>query len=105
MRGCLYGDPACPCQDGDLCNHRPYGDSFAEPPPASFWRVVPCGHPANPVAWIGRTGVICHCGSLLDPDASTSFVMEHDGDGAAEWPIVSCQNCGCHVAVPLEAEQ
>jgi hypothetical protein len=104
MTACVYGDPFCPCQDGDSCHYRPVGESEAWRPPDSFWRPVPCGHPENPVAWVGPLGAVCHCGILLDVGTSTSFIRDHY-DGLEEWPLVPCTACGCLVAVPREAER
>lgn len=102
---CPYSDPHCPCNDpGESCNYRPVGDSPGWSPPDSFWRPVPCGHPAEPVAWVGPEGPVCHCGIFLDVGTSTSFVREHD-ESDVEWPLVSCSGCGCLVAVPQETER
>ena len=29
MTICKYGDPVCPCQDGDPCHYEPHGDTPA----------------------------------------------------------------------------
>lgn len=32
-RTCPYGDPTCPCQDGDPCHYEPFEDTPAITPP------------------------------------------------------------------------
>lgn len=67
----------------------------------SFFLPVPCGHPQDPVArwvdyeWLGdrHEVALCHCGRVLDPAGGRSIE-------GAPGPVVSCDNCGCHVAVP-----
>jgi hypothetical protein len=62
--------------------------------PREFWRGVPCGHPPDPVAMYGRDGdPICHCGWYLGEEDG----REVEG---APGPVVLCQKCGCHVAIP-----
>jgi hypothetical protein len=103
MSACLYGDPYCPCQDGDACHYRQVGESLALQPPADWWHSALCGHPSNPVAWISPAmGAVCHCGVVLDVGSSTSFVQYYEV--GTEWPLVLCSACGCSVAVPQEEE-
>ena len=33
MKACPFGDPFCPCQDGDACHYRDTPNSPAMPPP------------------------------------------------------------------------
>lgn len=35
-RVCKFGDPTCPCQDGDPCNYEDHGDTKAMPAPPRF---------------------------------------------------------------------
>jgi hypothetical protein len=64
--------------------------------PDDFWRPVPCGHPADPVAAIASDGhAVCHCGSGLDPEQGLPDWKEFGAPG----PIVECRKCGCYVAV------
>lgn len=50
--------------------------------------------PDDPVArWSVSSQAECHCGEILDPSQG----IEIDG---APGPVVQCQGCGCHVAVP-----
>ncbi len=38
---CKYGDPICPCQDGDPCHYEPHGDTLAmHVPPECVLRAV-----------------------------------------------------------------
>lgn len=69
--------------------------STATTVPADFWREVPCGHPADPVAWVGPDGPVCHCGRMLSAEPT----IDHTDD-LRHWPIVPCAKCGCYVAVP-----
>jgi hypothetical protein len=71
--------------------------------PDDFWREVPCGHPPAPVAALvtdcgGCTGThwVCHCGSTLELFHAVSDGKAEDAPG----PIVPCETCGCHVAIP-----
>ena len=36
-RRCPFGDPYCPCQDGDCCHYVDTPGSPAMPRPAAFW--------------------------------------------------------------------
>jgi len=66
--------------------------------PDSYWRDVPCGHPADPVAmWSDDGRAVCHCGWKLDPEDGVEI-------GGAPGPVVNCSRCGCHVAVQSRAE-
>lgn len=53
-----------------------------------------CGHPPDPIA--EKIGVRwgCHCGVLLDP------ARGHEIEEALG-PVVQCDGCGCHVAIPI----
>lgn len=64
--------------------------------PRDYWREVPCGHPADPVAmYSGQGDPVCHCGRILDlADRMAELPPEAPG------PIVYCQQCGCYVAIP-----
>lgn len=67
--------------------------------PDSYWREVPCGHPPDPVAMYNPEGhPVCHCGRGLDSSAALP-----DTPFGAPGPIVSCDKCGCYVAVPPAA--
>jgi hypothetical protein len=67
-------------------------------PAEQEWLEVPCGHPSAPVAFDVPDGWVCHCGRLLN-DAP---VLSDGGNEDAPGPIVPCDKCGCHVAIPLE---
>ena len=36
MTTCKYGDPTCPCQDGDPCHYEPHGDTPAMNVPPEY---------------------------------------------------------------------
>jgi hypothetical protein len=63
-------------------------------PPDDFWREVPCGHPPEPMAWIGADGPFCHCGGGLDE--SRALPLPADARVAA---LIPCDKCGCVVGV------
>lgn len=52
-----------------------------------------CGHPPDPVAERHGDLWACHCGSILEPKDGM-VIPEAPG------PVVHCDKCGCHVAVP-----
>lgn len=62
---------------------------------------IPCRHPPDPVAewvayeWLGDPYEypLCHCGRILNE------ALGHAIEGAPG-PVVNCDNCGCHVAIP-----
>lgn len=63
--------------------------------PREYWREVPCGHPAEPVAmYNAERWPVCHCGQLLDTAGLLPAPPEAPG------PLSHCQKCGCHVAIP-----
>lgn len=70
------------------------GEPRPSRPPDDWWRELPCGHPPDPVAWLVWGGWTCHCGRLLDP--MDAFPMD-----GAPGPVVGCDRCGCHVALPV----
>lgn len=67
---CKYGDPYCPCQDGDACHYETYGDIEAIPVCGnceyfdngkgemnrSGW-----GYCRNPRSGRSQTGALAHC--------------------------------------------
>ena len=59
---------------------------------------VPCGHPLDPVAFKVSAGWVCHCGRSLNDVTPISDGKKEGAPG----PIVPCDKCGCHVALPAE---
>lgn len=77
-------------------NPRASGSLLADRPPDDFWREVPCGHPADPIAWVnGEGSASCHCGWILDAVPVLDVI-----DGMR---IVPCDKCGCFVGLPKDA--
>lgn len=52
-----------------------------------------CGHPPDPIAERHGDLWTCHCGRVLE--AKDGIVIPE-----APGPVVQCDKCGCHVAVP-----
>jgi len=73
----------------------------AERPPADFWHEVPCGHPPDPVAWMGEDGAACHCGRLLNGDPTLPGPDTRPDIQA----LVACQKCGCYVGIPATQQE
>lgn len=74
---------------------------MATKPPREFWREVPCGHPPDPIAWMGDDHApICHCGCILDgsplPDDCVDLPPEIEF-------VIPCGKCGCAVGIPRKA--
>jgi hypothetical protein len=98
-RGSGAGDPEHGSgfpNTGSACEPSGAASTPINPIPRDYWREVPCGHPPDPVAMFGAHGEpVCHCGCILDGEATSPEVVPE-----APGPIVYCQSCGCHVAVP-----
>lgn len=91
--------------DGDAASSLSVSASGATLIPRDFWREVPCGHPPDPIAMfvvVERVDHdsywVCHCGNALNPMESISDGVEEGAPG----PIVTCSDCGCHVALAPE---
>lgn len=72
-------------------------------PPPEFWRETPCGHPPDPVAWVGDDQLpICHCGCFLDgsplPDGMVDLPPEIEF-------VIPCGKCGCAVGIPQRTSE
>ena len=95
--GCEFCVDA-PEQDFDYC--RVCGRGLPEePPPDALRRPLfdgrGCGHPPDPVAlFTPDARPYCHCGWGLDADGGVPVE-------GAPGPIVHCDQCGCHLAVPV----
>jgi hypothetical protein len=72
-------------------------------PPRDFWREVPCGHPPDPIAWVGDDCLpICHCGSFLGGSPLPSDCVDLPPE--IEF-VIPCGKCGCAVGIPRKAPE
>ena len=75
---CIGSDPTCPCQDGDACHYRTYGDSEAMPVTRRLrYAVVPTRN---------RPEDFADCDAAIAPQVDAVLAIAH-GDAAWEYTV------------------